>query len=267
MKASGVPHDDRAQVLVAAVSHERVRRVKRRSIHSRPVPSASNAGTARQPVDKQIVRALAALSGAQYSQCLVALHVLAPLRRHLDLGDLAAVVSGSSERRPIGVRVHDADRSLLHTVFEISSGASGDAWLVDRHPVSETRLLLPLCTQRDVYYDHPLEGHLLPRGAWRVDRDEVRTALGHLVPRGADGASTMVVRAELGTLCAPPDSALGLAPAPDEVPPAVVRTAVTTMEATSSVEGLVRRTDGPRPWCAIAMNFGGWLWWRPLRRR
>jgi hypothetical protein len=182
----------------------------------------------RDPVDKATVRALAALSGAPYTQCLAAVHVLAPLQRHVDLGDLAAVLRGDEDRRVIGVRVDDDDLHRLRRTLPLADWAA-HVVLVDRRPVSETRLLIPLAADATVLYDHVLDGPLLPRGPWRLPLRDVATAVEDLGPRGAHGAATMVLRVERCTLAPPPDGAVGSGV--DEPVPAAIADLVAALDA------------------------------------
>lgn len=161
---------------------------------------------ARDDPEKQAVRALAALTGAPYQQCLHVLRVLEPLVGHLDLGELTAVVARELGARAVGIRVDDEDRRRLRHVLGALAVAAGDARLVDRE-VAETRLFIPVAHDGSQFrYELVLDAQLWPSGPWRFDAHTVVTALDHIIDRpGPAGIPTMIVRAERGVSGWPPD--------------------------------------------------------------
>jgi len=62
------------------------------------------------PDEKRKARALAALGGVPYLHALYALRTLDRLAGRIDLIDLAALLGGREDRRPIGLRVDGAPR-------------------------------------------------------------------------------------------------------------------------------------------------------------
>lgn len=127
--------------------------------------------------ERSAARSLAAVSGAPYQSCLLAVRVLGPLADRVNLGDLAPIVKDVRGPRLIGLRADATDLSQLGGVFEQCAPAESDAFAAEG-PYNETRLLVPIASGgRRLFYDIALDGHLWPGGVWRFSAASVPEAV------------------------------------------------------------------------------------------